>query len=85
MLQRYVATFSIVAADLEAGEWGIAVASKFLSVGSVVPWARAPIGAVATQSYAHTGFGPQGLSLMERGLSAQAALETLLGEDPQRE
>ncbi|MBT9260113.1 MAG: DUF1028 domain-containing protein [Clostridiales bacterium] len=85
MSSKCVATFSIVAADLEAGEWGVAVASKFLAVGSVVPWARASVGAVATQSYAHTGFGPQGLSLMEKGLSARKTLEALLADDPQRE
>ena len=54
-------TFSIVAADPRAGDWGIAVASKFPCVGAVVPWARAGVGAVATQSWANTAFGPDGL------------------------
>ncbi len=54
-------TFSIVGYDPEAQEWGIAVQSKFLAVGAVVPWAQAGIGAVATQSYANTSFGPDGL------------------------
>jgi len=63
------ATFSIAAADPEAGEVGVAVASRFLAVGSVVPWARAGVGAaVATQSNANTTFGPRGLELLERGL-----------------
>jgi uncharacterized Ntn-hydrolase superfamily protein len=79
-----VATFSIVAHDGEAGEWGIAVASKFLAVGAVVPWARAGAGAVATQSYANTAYGPQGLELMEGGLSAQEALARLTAADEGR-
>jgi uncharacterized Ntn-hydrolase superfamily protein len=80
-----VATFSIVAYDPQAAEWGIAVASKFLAVGAVVPWARAEAGAVATQSYANTAYGPDGLDLMERGLSAQQALERLTAADDDRE
>ncbi len=79
-----VATFSIVAADVARGEWGIAVASRFLAVGAVVPWARAGAGAVATQSYANTTFGPAGLDLMQRGLPAEQALERLLDGDPGR-
>jgi uncharacterized Ntn-hydrolase superfamily protein len=61
------------------------VASKFPAVGAVVPWAQAAIGAVATQSYANTSFGPGGLRLMQEGLSAQEALDKLLADDPQRE
>ncbi len=80
-----VATFSIVAADPAAGEFGVAVASKFLAVGAVVPWAQAGVGAVATQSYANVSFGPRGLELMASGLSASEALERLLADDPQRE
>jgi uncharacterized Ntn-hydrolase superfamily protein len=79
------ATFSIEAADPEAGEVGVAVASRFFAVGSVVPWARADVGAVATQSYANTSYGPRGLELMERGLSAGEALDVLLRSDPERE
>ncbi len=78
-------TFSIVAYDPQEPAWGIAVASKFPAVGAVVPWARAGAGAVATQSYANTAYGPQGLALMADGLSAQEALERLLAEDPERE
>jgi uncharacterized Ntn-hydrolase superfamily protein len=78
-------TFSIVAADVEAGDWGIAVASKFPAVGSVVPWARARVGAVATQSWANGLFGPQGLELMGSGLSAEDTIRRLTGEDDGRE
>ena len=78
-------TFSIVAADVEAGDWGIAVASKFPCVGAVVPWARAGVGAVATQSWANTSFGPDGLALMGAGVEAQVALDRLLSDDDGRE
>ena len=78
-------TFSIVAADLEAGDWGGAVASKFPAVGSVVPWARAGVGAVATQSWANTSFGPLGLELMSSGLSAEETVRRLTAEDDGRE
>jgi len=78
-------TFSIVAADLAAGDWGIAVASKFPCVGAVVPWARARVGAVATQSWANTDFGPDGLQLMGGGLPAAAALDAVLEPDEDRE
>lgn len=79
------ATFSIVAADPDAGEVGVAVASRFFSVGSVVPWARAGVGAVATQSNANTSYGPRGLDLMERGLDAQQALDVMLRADAGRD
>ena len=78
-------TFSIVACDLQEQSWGVAVASKFPAVGAVVPFARAGAGAVATQSFANTSFGPCGLDLMESGLSAQKALDELLKDDPDRE
>jgi uncharacterized Ntn-hydrolase superfamily protein len=78
-------TFSIVACDPADHAWGIAVASKFPAVGAVVPWAEAGAGAIATQSYANTTFGPQGLRLMREGLTAEAALAQLLAEDPERE
>jgi uncharacterized Ntn-hydrolase superfamily protein len=78
-------TFSIVAADPAAGDWGVAVASKFPAVGVVVPWARAGVGAVATQSWANTSFGPRGLDLMAEGLSSKEALDRLLRGDDQRE
>jgi uncharacterized Ntn-hydrolase superfamily protein len=78
-------TFSIVAYDPQENAWGIAVASKFLAVGAVVPWACAGQGAVATQSYANTTYGPRGLALMASGLSAQEALDQLLAEDEGRD
>ena len=78
-------TFSIVAYDPAAKEWGVATQSKFLAVGSAVPWAQAGAGAVATQSYANTSFGPKGLALMASGLSAQETLDRLLAEDEGRE
>lgn len=81
----YPSTFSIVAYDPQEQAWGIAVASKFLAVGSVVPWAKAGIGAVATQSYANTSFGPRGLDFIGEGLSASQALDRLLADDPDRE
>ncbi len=78
-------TFSIVAYDPGEHAWGIAVASKFPAVGSVVPWAQAGAGAVATQSHANTSFGPRGLALMAQGLTAQETLAQLLADDPQKE
>lgn len=78
-------TFSIVATDPAKGDWGIAVASKFPCVGAVVPWARAGVGAVATQSWANTSFGPDGLASMGEGMSAQAALDKVLAADEGRE
>ncbi len=80
-----VATFSIVGRDPVTGEMGIAVQSKFLSVGSVVPWAAADAGAIATQSYANTSFGSSGLELLRQGLSAEETLARLLENDPGRE
>src|ERR671931_880755 len=78
-------TFSIVAADLKRGDWGVAVASKFPAVGAVVPMARAGVGAVATQAWANTSFAPGGLAAMAEGASAQAALDGLLADDDGRE
>ena|SRR5258706_6326375 len=78
-------TFSIVACDLEEKTWGIAVASKFPAVGAVVPWAQALAGAVATQSFANTSFGPRGLEMMANGLSAEDTLAKLLVDDTDRE
>jgi uncharacterized Ntn-hydrolase superfamily protein len=78
-------TFSIVACDLEERAWGVAVASKFPAVGAVVPWAQAEVGAVATQSFANTSFGPRGLALMTTGLSAEETLSRLLEDDPDRD
>lgn len=80
-----ITTFSIVAADLATGDLGIAVASKFLACGGVVPWASAGAGAVATQSFANTAYGPDGIRMMRDGLSAQQALARLLAEDADRD
>lgn len=78
-------TFSIVACDLKEKSWGIAVASKFPAVGAVVPWAQADAGAVATQSFANTSFGPRGLEMMSGGISADETLAKLLMDDSERE
>ena len=78
------ATFSIVAVDPQAQEAGVAVASRFFSVGSVVPWARANAGAVATQAYCNTSYGPRGLDLLERGLSAEEVVRVLTRPDADR-
>ncbi|MGI2327542.1 DUF1028 domain-containing protein [Planococcus sp. YIM B11945] len=80
--EKLVATFSIVGADPETGEVGVAVQSKFLAVGAVVPWAKANVGAVATQSWANTSFGPKGLALLESGLSPEEVIEKLTADDP---
>ena len=82
--RRCRGTFSIVAFDPQEEEWGIAVQSKFLAVGSAVPWARAGAGAVATQSWANTSYGPRGLALMEEGLSGGEAVHKLTQEDKDR-
>jgi uncharacterized Ntn-hydrolase superfamily protein len=79
-----VATYSIVACDLEAGQWGVAVQSKFLAVGSVVPWAEPHVGAIATQSYANPRYGPDGLALLREGRSADAVVEALTAADEGR-
>jgi uncharacterized Ntn-hydrolase superfamily protein len=81
MIGPYPSTFSIVARDPANGDLGIAAQSKFLAVGSVVPWARAGVGAVATQSYANTSYGPEGLRLMAAGWRAEEALGQLLSMD----
>src|SRR5579872_3404555 len=76
-----VSTFSIVAYDAAAGDWGVAVASRYFSVGSVVPWAEAGVGAVATQANVNVGYGPRGLELLRQGLAAKDVLAKLLAED----
>jgi uncharacterized Ntn-hydrolase superfamily protein len=83
-LDRVVATYSIVACDLHAGQWGVAVQSKFLAVGSVVPWAEPHVGAIATQSYANPRYGPDGLALLREGRSAEEAVEALTAADDGR-
>ena len=79
-----VATYSIVACDLAAGQWGVAVQSKFLAVGSVVPWAEPHVGAIATQSYANPRYGPDGLALLRQGHSAEEVIATLTSADEAR-
>ena len=85
MADPIVSTYSIVAVDLEAEQWGVAVQSKFLSVGSVVPWAEPHVGAVATQAYANPRYGPNGLELLREGLSAQEVVDRLTSEDEGRD
>jgi uncharacterized Ntn-hydrolase superfamily protein len=80
-----LSTFSIVACDLRAQAWGIAVASRFPAVGAVVPWARARAGAVATQAMANTSYGPTGVEMMAGGASAETTLAKLLSADNERE
>jgi uncharacterized Ntn-hydrolase superfamily protein len=80
-----VATYSIVACDLDAKQWGVAVQSKFLAVGSVVPWAEPEVGAVATQAYANPRYGPNGLALLREGRSAQAVVDELIRADEGRD
>lgn len=84
MLPRF-GTFSIVAADVANGMWGVAVQSKFISVGSVVPWAEAGTGAVATQAEANTRYGPQGLAHLREGLSAPEVVRRLVASDTGRD
>lgn len=80
-----LSTFSIVAHDPAASEWGVAVQSKFLAVGAIVPWAKAGAGAVATQARGNATFGPRGLRMMAEGASSADALERLLADDDERE
>jgi uncharacterized Ntn-hydrolase superfamily protein len=80
-----ISTFSIVACDSITEELGIAVASRFFAVGSVVPWAKADIGAVATQAYANTSFGWRGLDLLECGANPEEAVQILLRNDDEPE
>ena len=84
-MAELVTTYSIVACDLEAVQWGVAVQSKFLAVGSVVPWAEPLAGALATQSYANPRYGPDGLALLRQGLPAADVVERLTAADGGRE
>src|SRR5512134_522230 len=79
---RPVHTYSIVARDPQTGQMGVAVQSHWFSVGSLVTWAEAGVGAVATQSFIDPAYGPLGLELMRAGKSAKQALEGLLKSDP---
>ena len=84
MAEAPVATYSICACDLEAGQWGVATQSKFLAVGSVVPWAVPHVGAIATQAYANPRYGPEGLALLGKGLSAEEVADRLTSADDDR-
>ena len=82
-LNDLVSTFSVVAFDPVTGEFGVGVQSHWFSVGQLVPWAEAGVGAVATQSFVEVGYGPRGLELMKQGKTAGQALEELLAKDAQ--
>src|SRR5437016_14529547 len=79
-----VSTFSIVAVDPQNGDLGITVASRYFSVGSVVPWAMADVGAVATQADVNVGYGSKAIDLLRQGLTAQQVADRLLAEDTLR-
>ena len=89
MLQEHkpplVSTYSIAACDLERGQWGVATQSKFLAVGSIVPWAEPGAGAIATQAYANPRYGPDGLALLRQGLSAEEVVRRLTEADDGRD
>lgn len=78
-------TFSIVAYEPKNKEWGVAVQSKFVAVGAIVPFAKANVGGIATQAYANTSYGPEGLKLLEKGLTAEETIKELIKDDKQRE
>jgi uncharacterized Ntn-hydrolase superfamily protein len=84
MADPLVATYSIAACDLDAGRWGVATQSKFLAVGSVVPWAEPGAGAVATQAYANPRYGPDGLALLREGATAEETVNALTEADEGR-
>src|SRR5256884_943860 len=85
MARPVVATYSIVACDLGAEQWGVSVQSKFLSVGSVVPWAEPQAGAIATQAYANPRYGSEGLRLLREGLAAEEVVQRLTSGDEGRD
>ena len=85
MAEPVVATYSIAACDLEGGQWGVATQSKFLGVGSVVPWAEPQVGAIATQAWANPRYGPDGLALLREGLSPDEVVERLTSADDGRD
>ena len=78
-------TFSIVAYDPEKKEWGVAVQSKFVAVGAIVSYAKANIGAIATQAFVNTSYGPEGLALLKEGRTAEETLKILTEKDPKKE
>jgi uncharacterized Ntn-hydrolase superfamily protein len=77
-------TYSLVACDLDAGQWGVAVQSKFLAVGAIVPWAEPHAGAIATQARANPRYGPGGLALLREGIPAQDVVDRLVAADDGR-
>ena len=85
MAEPHVATYSIVACDLDKGQWGVATQSKFLAVGSIVPWAEPGVGAIATQSYANPRYGPDGLALLREGVPADEVVRRLTDADDGRD
>ena len=85
MARPLVATYSIAACDLESQQWGVATQSKFLGVGSVVPWAEPQVGAIATQAYANPRYGPDGLAFLREGLRAEEVVERLTAGDEGRD
>ena len=85
MAEPVVATYSVAACDLDRKQWGVAVQSKFLAVGSVVPWAEPQVGAIATQAYANPSYGPNGLALLRDGASAAEVVERLTAADDGRD
>ena len=85
MAEPIVATYSIAACDLAAGQWGVATQSKFLAVGSVVPWAEPKVGAIATQAYANPQYGPDGLALLRDGVAADEVVRRLTETDDGRD
>ena len=80
-----VATFSIAAMDPDTGEIGVAVQSKIVAVGAVVPWAKANVGAVATQSFANVTYGKEGLRLLEMGKNPEEVVKSLIRKDPKKD
>jgi len=84
-MARTIATYSIAACDLDTGQWGVATQSKFLAVGSVVPWAEPRVGAIATQAYANPRYGSEGLGLLREGLSAEEVVQRLTAADEGRD
>jgi uncharacterized Ntn-hydrolase superfamily protein len=85
MARPIVATYSIAACDLAAGQWGVATQSKFLGVGSVVPWAEPGVGAIATQAYANPRYGSEGLALLREDLTPEEVIERLVSADEGRD
>src|ERR1700745_2282757 len=81
----HAAPYSICACDLDAGQWGVATQSKFLAVGSVVPWAEPGVGAVATQAYANPRYGPDGLAMLRGGADAETVVRRLTEADKGRD